>query len=450
MFFFAYTWSELRRRRGRTLLTAIGLGVGVGLVVAVNALSAGLDEAQDEVLEPLTGVGADMTVTRPEARSERPRERRSRVDVDDLGEPGDKFTRTDFVSGAQLSFKAAKVAEIVALDGVADAAGSLSVNALTVTGTVPERAEQGAQMGPPPAGGGGGDQAPIDVTAMSVSGIDLAKPSLATMTPSQVAKGRYLKAGDEVVVNEAYAKQHSIAIGDTLKLKGKAFAVVGLSQAPLGGSASDVYMELGRLQRLSDRKGRVNQVQVRADDADSVAAVQKAIEKTLPGASVTTAADLAERIGGSLVDAKKLSSKLGTALTIVALVASFLIAVLLTLGSVAKRVRELGTLKAIGWPQRLVVRQVTGESVLQGLLGGLLGAGAGAGRRGGDRGDRHHAGGQRPRARAVGGRSRPGRRRGDGVRPGPGDARHHRRRARRTRRPCDCCWWRSGWRWPAG
>jgi len=161
MFFLAYTWSELRRRRGRTLLTAVGLGVGVGLVVAVNALSAGLDDAQDKVLEPLTGVGTDITVTRPEARSEAPRERRSRVDVDDLGKPGDKFSRTDFVEGPQLPFKAAKVADIAALDGVKDAAGSLSVNALTVTGTVPERRQEGAQVGPPPAGGGG-DQAPLD------------------------------------------------------------------------------------------------------------------------------------------------------------------------------------------------------------------------------------------------------------------------------------------------
>ena len=56
-----------------------------------------------------------------------------------------------------------------------------------------------------------------------------------------------------------------------------------------------------------------------------------------------------------------------------ALAAAFLIASLLTLSSVAKRTRELGTLKAVGWSQRLVVRQVTGESLLQGLLGGALG-----------------------------------------------------------------------------
>ena len=48
-------------------------------------------------------------------------------------------------------------------------------------------------------------------------------------------------------------------------------------------------------------------------------------------------------------------------------------AALLTLSSVGKRVRELGTLKAIGWTQRLVVRQVVGESLVQGIVGGLLG-----------------------------------------------------------------------------
>jgi putative ABC transport system permease protein len=116
---------------------------------------------------------------------------------------------------------------------------------------------------------------------------------------------------------------------------------------------------------------------VRADDSGAVGDVEQRIGGTLQGASVTTAADLAERVGGSLTDAKDLSAKLGTALTIVALGAAFLIASLLTLSSVTKRTRELGTLKAIGWPQRLVVRQVSAESLLQGALGGAIGAAIG-------------------------------------------------------------------------
>src|SRR5437016_9483391 len=65
MFYLTYMVSELRRRRGRTILTALGLAVGVGLVVAVSALSTGLDNAQAKVLKPLTGVGTDLSVSRP-------------------------------------------------------------------------------------------------------------------------------------------------------------------------------------------------------------------------------------------------------------------------------------------------------------------------------------------------------------------------------------------------
>jgi putative ABC transport system permease protein len=59
--------------------------------------------------------------------------------------------------------------------------------------------------------------------------------------------------------------------------------------------------------------------------------------------------------------------------------AAFLVATLLTLSSVQKRIRELGTLKALGWRQRLVVRQVAGESLVTGALGGLLGTAVGIG-----------------------------------------------------------------------
>jgi ABC-type antimicrobial peptide transport system permease subunit len=160
---------------------------------------------------------------------------------------------------------------------------------------------------------------------------------------------------------------------------GKQFTVVGLAKTPLGGQASDVYVKLTQLQKLSGRVGRVNTVYVRATGAKNVDAVAKSIRSSFAGSSVTTAKELAHRVSGSLVDAKNLTSKLGTALELVALLAAILIASLLTLASVTKRIRELGTLKALGWSQRLVVRQVTGESLLQGLLGGALGAVIGVG-----------------------------------------------------------------------
>jgi len=391
MFYLAYAFSELRRRKGRTLLTALGLGVGVGLVVTVSALSAGLDRAQEKVLEPLTGVGTDMSVTRPlkisgsgpEGLSQKERKQLEqengprRFDLGNQAEPGEKFTRTDFMSAAQLSFPASQVAKIAALDGVQEAAGSLTLTAATIKGTVPKNGfgRPQIQRGGPPGNNAQPQtqRAPFDVSTMSITGVDESKPDLAA------AKGLHAGTAREAVVNESYAKRHGISVGESLTLDGKKFKVVGLADSPLGGQASDVYIKLSQLQTLSDRKGRVNTVQVRADSSTDVAAVEKAIKGSMSGASVTTAADLADRVGGSLADAKSLSSKLGTALTIVALVAAFLIATLLTLSSVTKRIRELGTLKAIGWPGRTVVRQVTGESLLQGVLGGVLGALIGVG-----------------------------------------------------------------------
>src|SRR4029450_81792 len=128
-----------------------------------------------------------------------------------------------------------------------------------------------------------------------------------------------------------------------------------------------------QLQALSGRTGRVNTAYVRAESADDVAAVAAVIEDELDGAPVTTAADLADRVSGTLVDAKNLAGSLGKALMIVGLLSAFLIASLLTPPSGTKRVRELGTLKALGWSQGLVVRQNAGESLIQGLLGGALG-----------------------------------------------------------------------------
>src|SRR5690242_5812595 len=64
MFQLRYAASELRRRAGRTILTALGLAAGVGLVIGIIGVSQGLDDAQQKVLSPLSKVGTDVLVTR--------------------------------------------------------------------------------------------------------------------------------------------------------------------------------------------------------------------------------------------------------------------------------------------------------------------------------------------------------------------------------------------------
>src|SRR5688572_20731317 len=59
-----YVVNELRRRAARTILTALGLAAGVGLVIGIIGVSRGLDDAQQDVLKPLTSIGTDVLVTR--------------------------------------------------------------------------------------------------------------------------------------------------------------------------------------------------------------------------------------------------------------------------------------------------------------------------------------------------------------------------------------------------
>ena len=150
------------------------------------------------------------------------------------------------MSAAQLSFPASQVAKIAALDGVKDAAGSLTLNAITIKGTVPEGGLQGPQVqrNGPPANGGSQPQtqrAPFDVDSISVTG--------RRRVQARARRRRRLHAGDarEAVVNESYAKRHGISVGESLTLDGKKFKVIGLADSPLGGQASDVYIKLAQL-----------------------------------------------------------------------------------------------------------------------------------------------------------------------------------------------------------
>lgn len=271
MVYLNYMLSELRRRKGRTLLTALGLGVGVAVVITVSALSAGLDRAQAKVLAPLVGVGTDMSVTRPivvsssssstnggpqqlsaTERAQLQKENGDqRVGFGNL-KPGQKFTRTSFRS-TQLSFSSAQISKISKLDGVAGAAGGLTLDLTTVSGTVPAQSQL-QQGGPPGQGGGGGFNGPrsIDFTSIAVSGIDQTKPALAAISASQLTKGTYFSSGSkrEAIVNVSYAQAKGVKLGSSIKISGKSFTVIGIVKTPLGGQASDVYVKLTQLQKI--------------------------------------------------------------------------------------------------------------------------------------------------------------------------------------------------------
>lgn len=218
-------------------------------------------------------------------------------------------------------------------------------------------------------------QTNISTAAYTIGGVNTSSSSMGIVTTSQVTKGHFLSSATahEALISKSYAAKEKLKVGSPLNLNGTKFTVVGLVEPPLGGQSADVYLPIKQLQTLAHETGLANVVLVRATSSSNVSAVEAEIKRALPQASVASSKQVASKISGSLVDASKLSDDLGLLLSILAAAAAFLVAALLAVSSVGKRVRELGTLKALGWTQRMVVRQVAGESLVQGVLGGLFG-----------------------------------------------------------------------------
>jgi ABC-type antimicrobial peptide transport system permease subunit len=184
------------------------------------------------------------------------------------------------------------------------------------------------------------------------------------------------------VIDANYATQNKLKPGSTIAIGNSSgtttnFKVIGIVSESAGDNPSDVYIPLAVAQKLANMKNDVNTIYVAASNSSAIGTVSGEISKALPGDTVTTSADLANEVTGSLSSASSLANNLGKWLAIAVLISAFLLASLLTMAAVSRRVREFGTLKALGWKSRRIVGQVMGEAivvlaVLLAVAGGII------------------------------------------------------------------------------
>src|SRR5580693_2196676 len=386
--YFTYLRRELRRRIRQATFIALGLAVGIGLVITVTAASSGVKSAEGSVLKNLYGVGTDATVTKNPTAGSFAAGRPSNFNL-----KSGSTVKIDTLTATRSlgSLDDSAVTTISKLKGVAAASGALTADSVNTTFKIPKfsggNGGSGAGgAGGAPSGGTGGFSGPGSFNTgntVSVDGVDLSSSAqaLGPLSNGTLTSGRTLKSSDAssdvAVVDSSYAKSASLKVGSTVTLASTKFTVVGIVTEPASDSSADVYVPLARAQALSSTTGKVNTIYVAADSSSAISAVQKEIQKAVPGSTVTTSADLASEVTGSLSSASSLANNLGKWLAIAVLIAAFLLASLLTMSAVSRRVREFGTLKALGWRSRRVIGQVMGESVAMGIIGGAVGIGLG-------------------------------------------------------------------------
>ena len=397
--FFTYLRRELRRRMRQAVFIALGLALGIGLVITGTAAAAGVKNAQGTVLKALYGVGTDVTVTKtPTAGSFTPGQFGFGFRTGTTKRPaaGTKInTSTRGGTATLASIGSSSVTTVADLHNVAAAAGGLTLNDRTLSGTVPAiNFNGGGPGGGPGSGGGGGSgsdsgqnfRANFSTNSFTVSGVDLGVGELGPLSSGKLSSGRTFTSSDatsDVAVLDAnYAAQNKVTVGSTIAIGNSGgtttnFKVIGLVSEPAGDNPADVYIPLAVAQNLANMKNDVNTIYVAASSSSAIGTVQVEIQKALPSDTVTTSADLANEVTGSLSSASSLANNLGKWLAIAVLIAAFLLASLLTMAAVSRRVREIGTLKALGWTSRRIVGQVMGEAIAMGIIGGAIGVGLG-------------------------------------------------------------------------
>ncbi|MCX5242625.1 ABC transporter permease [Streptomyces prunicolor] len=390
-----YLKRELGRRKKAALVIAMGLALGIALVITVNSVSAGMNQAQDKVLKSLYGLGTDMTVTKAQSA---PKAGSSQGPSFKFGATSSSSTSqsTDRVNtqGGQ-ALASSLVTKVGSQKGVSAAVGALTLNVTKVDGSFTQgkakssttSGSSGSSQQGGPGGGGGtsstgapqvqGGGANFNVNSYSVAGIDVTDQTLGPLSTSKITTGKTFTTAQTnakvAVISKSYAKTKKYKVGSTFKISSTKFTVIGIATPNSSESTIDVYVPLKQAQTLGDSKNKVTTIYVKATDSKQISSVKTTIQKNISGTTVTTSADLASTVSGSLSTASNLATSVGKWLSIAVLIAAFLVAALLTSSAVSRRVREFGTLKALGWPSRKVTRQVVGESMVNGLIGGGLG-----------------------------------------------------------------------------
>jgi ABC-type antimicrobial peptide transport system permease subunit len=393
--FFTYLRRELRRRMRQAIFIGLGLAVGIGLVITVTAASSGVKNAQATVLHSLYGVGTDITVTKaPSQGSGGPQGFGFgfQAGTDKRPAAGTKIDNETLRSFNYGTMAASSVTTVKGLKNVAAAAGGLTLTDNKVTGTVPainvNNGSGGSGSGGSGSSGSGNGgfrnfRANFNTSNFSVTGVDLNSGELGPLSTGKLTTGSTFTSADAnsdvAVVQASYATSNKLAVGGTVTVDKVSFKIIGIVSEPASASPSDVYIPLAVAQNLAGMKNEVNTIYVAADSASDINGVASTISKTVSGSTVTDQNSLASQVTGSLASASSLANSLGKWLAVAVLIAAFLLASLLTMSAVSRRIREFGTLKALGWKSRRVIGQVMGESIAIGIVGGIVGVGLGFG-----------------------------------------------------------------------
>ena len=314
------------RNRTRASLAIVGIAIGIATIVALGLVTSALQSSTQTTLK---AGEAEITVMANGSN--------------------------DFQSSADLNMT--QVANVKKLSGVKDATGVLSEEiSLNSSSSSSSSSGSGFSRG----GGQGG---------FSVTGIDSSKLSLVGISGSSINGTIFNNSANEIIIGKTAAQNQNKTIGDNITLYNQTFKIVGIYETGSFMTDGGAYMSLSKLQNLTSNTNKISNLEVKVDDNANVTQVSQAITNAYPSLATSTALDQANMVNGIL-------STINTATWAISLLAILIggIGVINTMiMSVYERTREIGVLKAVGWPSRRILGMIVGESIVLTLAAAVVG-----------------------------------------------------------------------------
>jgi len=309
------TLKNLLRRKIRTILTILAISIGVSAVIALGALADGLEIGYSSMLQ---GSKADLILSQPDTFDI------SYSSIDEsVGYELAGYPELDEISGMIQGFTQAEGEPFFFVFGYPD--DSFILGRFQLIDGVPLNSREAQKARP--------------------------KPILLGITAADVLDKK---------------------VGDTLRLTGSAYRIIGIYQTGEAFEDSGAVLGLADAQDLLGKPRQVSLYYIRLKNAGMSERLLKRVERKWPDLSISGIQEFS--------DQQTMSDMLRGYVWVIGGLAIIIGGVGMMnaqLMSVMERTREIGVLRAVGWTKSRVLRMILGESIAVSILGGIVGISAG-------------------------------------------------------------------------
>ncbi len=180
-------------------------------------------------------------------------------------------------------------------------------------------------------------------------------------------EGGPFKNDDDILVDEFYAREKHIHVGDTMQLIGHPWHVAGIFES---GKLTRICVRLPVLQALTGNPHRLSQIYIKVDDPAHIQAVVQELRKLLTGYPIYTMEEFTSLL--TINSIGLLRNFIGVVIA-VAIIVGFIVVSMAMYTAVLERTREIGILRSLGASSPMIFGLLLKESLLLSVVGTIVG-----------------------------------------------------------------------------